>query len=382
MVETVNTLSRRSFAQLLGAGVASAVLSPAAAAAAVNPALRQDKEQPLPDRVIRLSSNENPRGPSPAALDAMRAAFGLAWRYPDEHGEALAKDIAGLHGVDPKQVVLGDGSSEILKLCAAAYTGPDRGLVIAEPTFEALAHYAGASRAETRRVPLTSDYRHDLPGMLAAGPQAGLFYLCNPNNPTATVTPAAEVKAFLAKLPAGAMALVDEAYHHFAEGGGYESVIPLVATTPGLVVARTFSKIYGMAGLRCGYAVASPEAAERLRAEQSWDSLNIMAIAAARASLKDTAHVERGRRENSEVKAELCARLDSMGYRTIPSFANFLMIDLRRPVKPVIEALRQRRVEVGRVFPAMPRFLRVTLGTGDQMHGFLAAFAQVMAAPV
>ena len=216
--------------------------------------------RPRQSGVVRLSSNENPYGPSQAALEAMRKAFGLAWRYPDEAADALVADLAKLHGVPADHILLGDGSSEILKLCADAFTGPGRAAVVAEPTFEAVARYAQEGGAEVVRVPLASGHRHDLDKMLPAG--AGLIYVCNPNNPTASLTPAADLRAFLDRAPAGTAVLVDEAYAHYAEGRDWESMLPRIADHPGLIVARTFSKIYGMAGLRCGYAVAQPATIE------------------------------------------------------------------------------------------------------------------------
>jgi histidinol-phosphate aminotransferase len=368
-------LSRRRFTQLLGLGTAVTALRPALAAA---PALRP-AAAPVVSSVIRLSSNENPYGPSPAAFEAMRAAFDIAWRYPDEGVDALAADVAGHHHIAAASVLLGDGSSEILKVCAAAFTGPGRPAITAEPTFEALARYARSGGAEVVQVPLTPEHRHDLPAMLAAAGSNGLIYVCNPNNPTATITPKDRVRAFVAALPPGVTALVDEAYFHYAEDPDYESVIPLVAEHPNLVVTRTFSKIYGMAGLRCGYAVARPETIEKMRAQQAWDSLNAMALAAARAGLADPGYVAESRRRTLRAKAWVISELQRMGYRVLPSATNFLMTDLRRPVSPVIEALRQRNVEVGRLFPALPTHLRVTIGTMDQMKSFAGALAQILA---
>jgi histidinol-phosphate aminotransferase len=306
----------------------------------------------------------------------MRKAFGLAWRYPDEAADALVADLAKLHGVTDDQILLGAGSSEILKLCASAYTGPGRPAVMADPTFEALARYAKASGAEVVKVPLATGHRHDLDKMLPAG--AGLVYVCNPNNPTASLTPAADLRAFLDRVPAGTGVLVDEAYAHYAEGHDWESMLPRLKDHPGLIVARTFSKIYGMAGLRCGYAVAQPAIIERLRAHQAFDSINIMALAAARASVADAGHVETGRRRNRETRAYVQSGLETMGYPAIPSETNFLMADLRKDVGPVIAALKQHGVEVGRRFLAMPTHLRVTVGTRPQMETFLGALKAVV----
>jgi histidinol-phosphate aminotransferase len=214
--------------------------------------------------------------------------------------------------------------------------------------------------------------------MLASAGGAGLVYICNPNNPTASITSKAEMSDFLAKLSATTIVLVDEAYHHYVESKDYESVVPLVKQYPNLIVARTFSKIYGMAGLRCGYCVTQHENISRLRTHQIFDSVNIMAVVAARASLKDTEHIARGRNLNSEVKKSVCAELNTLGYRYIPSHTNFMMIDLRREVRPILDAFRSRGVEVGRLFPALPKFMRVTIGTGADMKQFLSAFREVI----
>ena len=228
------------------------------------------------------------------------------------------------------------------------------------------------------KIDLASDYSHDLKKMLAAANGAGLVYICNPNNPTASITPAKDISDFLAKLSPATIVLIDEAYHHYVESNDYESLIPLVKQYPNLIVARTFSKIYGMAGLRCGYCVTQRANIERLRTHQTWDSVNIMALVAALASLKDADHVERFRKTNSEVKKNVCADLDALGYHYIPSHANFMMIDLRRDVRPVIAALRSRGVEVGRLFPALPNHMRVTIGTAPEMKAFMSTFREVM----
>jgi histidinol-phosphate aminotransferase len=373
MQTTAKSLSRRGFVQILGAGTAAAVLCPdlTVLAGSTKPATS------AANAVVRLSSNENPYGPSPAAFDAMREAFGLAWRYPDEQVDALVADLAKLHGVGSDHILPGDGSSEILKIAAAAFTGPGKPAVMADPTFEALARYASKGGAPIVRVPLTADYRHDVPGLLKAS-GGGLIYVCNPNNPTATLTPKAQVRELIAQA-SGSTVLVDEAYFHYADSPDYETVIPLVHDHPNLIVARTFSKIHGMAGLRLGYAVAHPDTIARLRDQQAWDSLNILVVVAARASLQDAGHLERSRRLNRETRAWLRSSLEGKGYRLLSSETNFVMIDLKQDVGPVIAGLRGRGVEVGRRFQALPQFLRVTIGTRPQMEAFLAAFQKVMA---
>jgi histidinol-phosphate aminotransferase len=228
------------------------------------------------------------------------------------------------------------------------------------------------------KVPLTAIFSHDLPKMSAAA-KDGLIYICNPNNPTASITPKNELRDFITKTPRQTTILVDEAYFHYADGPDYESVIPMVKDHPNLIVARTFSKIYGMAGLRCGYCVAQNETIERMHPHQMWDSVNCMALAAAMASLNDPDQVVNGCRLNSEAKAFVTGELDALGYKQIPSQANFIMIDVKRPVVPLIQALKERNVQVGRLFPPLPNHMRVTIGKKTEMESFLSAFRQVTA---
>lgn len=398
-----SSFSRRRFAQLIGASAAYAVTRSSSLASSLSargsaPALHFSTATGL----VRLSSNENPYGPSPLAIKAMTDAFSLAWRYPDEHTDLLIETLAKINGANRDQILLGDGSGEILKLCAAAFTGPissgargpqplarptrggaltfvpGRGkMIVADPTFEAILNHARVSSAEIVKVPLTKNFSHDLTKMRAAASE-GLIYVCNPNNPTASITPKNEMREFIARVPRQTMILVDEAYFHYADSPDYESVIPMINDRPNLIVARTFSKIYGMAGLRCGYCVAQHETIQRLRPHQTWDSVNIMALAAAIASLNDDDQVTNGRRLNNETRKSLTGELNAMGYQHIPSQANFLMIDVKRPVRPLIDALNQRGVQVGRAFPTLPNHMRVTIGKQSEMEAFLSAFRQAM----
>jgi histidinol-phosphate aminotransferase len=367
-----NTISRRHFAHLIGAG---------AAVAFVRPQLSLGKEtSPITAKstVVRLSANENPYGPSSKALKAMTDSFGLACRYPDEHADSLVEALAKFNGVGSDQILLGDGSGEILKLCADTFTGPQLGkLVAADPTFEAILNHAKINGADVEKVPLTSTFAHDLPRMAGAA-KAGLIYVCNPNNPTASITPRNELRDFIANISPETTVLVDEAYFHFADTPDYETVIPLVNDHPNLIVARTFSKIYGMAGLRCGYGLAQKATIEKLRQHQPWDSVNCMALAAAVASVGDAAHVKEGQRLILEAKKFVAAELEKLGHPVIPSQANFIMFDCQRPVVPLIQSLKERKIEVGRLFPALPNHMRLTIGKKSEMDAFLAAFRQVM----
>ena len=401
MPQQARAMDRRRFAQLFGAGAAYLATRPQLGLA--NPATSLAKSAVSPTRIVRLSSNENPYGPSPMAVRAMTEAFSIAWRYPDEHADTLIDTLAQLNGVKRDHILLGDGSGEILKLCAAAFTGPmsnDRSreiklarptrgkaglsfksgrgnLIVADPTFEAILNHAAVNSAEVVKVPLDASFAHDLPKMLAATNE-GLVYICNPNNPTASITPKNDLREFIAKCSRETMILVDEAYYHYADSPDYESVIPQVEQHPNLIVARTFSKIYGMAGLRCGYCIARPEVIERLRPHQTWDSVNIMALVGAIASLKDGSQVTNGWRMNAETKAYVSDRLEKLSYKHIPSQANFMMIDMKRPVQPLISGLRERGVQVGRLFPTLPNHLRVTIGKRYEMETFLSNLSALL----
>lgn len=398
----INLMNRRRFARLVGAGTAFIAARPALGLSAPLPETISMLSS-LPSGPVRLSSNENPYGPSPLALKAMTDAFNLVWRYPDEHADTLIEMLAKLNGVAREQIMLGDGSGEILKVCASAFTGPmatdnraidlakptrgpalqfvpGRGkLIAADPTFEAILNHARVNRADVIKIPLTKTYAHDLSKMLAVA-REGLIYICNPNNPTASITPKNELRDFIRKTPRKTMILVDEAYHHYADSPDYESVIPMVKDHPNLIVARTFSKVYAMAGLRCGYCIAHADTMRRMRPHQTWDSVNIMALAAAIASLNDPDQVPNGRRLNMETKQSVISEVKKLGYQQIPSQANFMMIDVKRPVRPLIEALNKRGVQVGRFFPALPTHMRVTIGTQSDMETFLNAFREVVRA--
>ncbi|MBA3273395.1 MAG: aminotransferase class I/II-fold pyridoxal phosphate-dependent enzyme [Chthoniobacterales bacterium] len=370
-----NNLSRRRFAQLLGAG---------AAAALTRPSLTLAREAPKGEavsRLVRLSSNENPYGPSAKALKAVTDAFDLACRYPDDNADVLIDALARHNRVEANQILLGAGSGEILKICATAFTGPSTDgragtAVVADPTFEPIANIARERGAELVKVPLTSNYAHDLEKMLDAL-KGGLVYICNPNNPTASITPKAQLGEFIMKAPQDTMVLVDEAYHHYVESADYESVIPLIADHPNLLVARTFSKIYGMAGLRCGYCIGQADVIARLRPLQLNDGVNITALVAATTSLADAEQVANGKRMNKQARGFTVSELERMGYQSIPSEANFIMFDLKQPVVPFIEEMKQRDVHVGRLFPTLPNHMRVTIGKKREMERFVSAFREV-----
>jgi histidinol-phosphate aminotransferase len=368
-------LTRRQFASTLGAGIGAALVeaplgarrAEAAPAAAAAPA----------DAVL-LNSNENPYGPAATALDAMTKAESVAARYPDAAEERLTRTIAELHGVPPEQVVLGCGSGEVLQMADMAFLGPGKKVVVAEPTFEAVLGYARVTKAEPVKVPLTADYRHDLARMAAAcDAGTGLVYVCNPNNPTGTIVTKDEMTLFLERVPRTVAVVVDEAYHHFVDDPKYASAFEWLPRTPNVVVVRTFSKVYGMAGMRLGYAVASREYADALRAHAAWSNANAAVLAAAQTSLAESDHVPRQRSINRDTRDWLCRELERDGRRYIPSHANFVMIDVGGDVKPLIDAFAARRILVGRKFPSLPNWLRVSMGTRKEMEAFVDALRAI-----
>jgi histidinol-phosphate aminotransferase len=366
-------ISRRGFASRLSC-VVGAALAPRAALA------RSSGGADAP-AVVDLSSNENPYGPSPQALAAMTASQPMACRYPDAVERSVAEAIARHHATSADRVVLGCGSSEVLKLCDAAFLGPGRTVVAAEPTFEAVLYYAKVTRAEAVQVPLDAGFRHDLAAMArACDARTGLVYVCNPNNPTGTIVHGDALASFLERVPQSAVVVVDEAYHHFVEDPGYRSAASMLDRFPNLIVARTFSKIYGMAGMRLGYGLASAANAQALRAQASWSTVNVAVLEAALACLADPEHAARQRELLNGSRRALCQALDRQGRRYIPSEANFVMIEVGGDVKPLIEAFRERGIRVGRRFAAMPGYLRVTIGRPEEVQAFLEALGELMPA--
>jgi histidinol-phosphate aminotransferase len=331
---------------------------------------------------IRLDSNENPNGPSAAALDAIHGAFGEANRYPGAPTATLTSTVARARGVAAANVMLGCGSSEVLHMATRAFTSPTRPVVVASPTFEEPGRVAKTTGAAVRAVPVTGALKLDLAAMEVAARGAGLVYLCNPNNPTATVHGAAAVNDFVRAVNRASpetVVLVDEAYHEFVEDPSYATAIPLAMENSRVLVARTFSKIYGMAGLRAGYAIARAETIDALAPYRLPSSVNQLAIAGALASIGDAAHVAREQQRNHDAKVFTHRFFETAGYRVIPSDANFLMVDIRRDSKQFQSACAKRGVLIGRPFPPLTSYARISIGTGDEMRRAAEIFKQVLA---
>lgn len=362
--------SRRVFLRSLGASAAvglTPIKSLAAAAISFEPGRTEDPKGP-----ILLNSNENAYGPLPKSVSALQSALGQANRYPFAFYGELAEEIAGLHRVQPKQIVLGCGSSEILRMAAMALLGSGKQLVQATPTYEAMEHYARVAGASVVSLPLTHEYGHDVAAMLAATKDAeSLIYVCNPNNPTASLTPRKDLEDFISRLPASAHVLIDEAYHHFAASSQqYKSFIDDPVSNDRVIVSRTFSKIYGLAGLRLGYAVASPAVAENLRRYATVININALVSAAALAAMGDTAALAAAAKRNADDRQEFFNQAMARMLKPIDSQANFVMMNAHRPAEEVIEHFRKNNILIGRKFPALNTHVRVSLGKPQEMNHF------------
>jgi histidinol-phosphate aminotransferase len=360
----------------MGLGTAAATAVPWPLAGVSSAAVFEPTRPSNADGFIRLNSNENVYGPSRKTLEAIRAAVSTANRYPYMHYDELTARIASFHRVKPEQVLLGCGSTEILRMAAQAFLGGGKKLVQASPTFEAAYYYAQSTGAEVESVPLTAEFAHDLDGMLAhASGSTALVYICNPNNPTASITPRKHLEDFLGKLSPAAYVLIDEAYHHYAgESSRYVSFLDHPINDQRLIVARTFSKVYGLAGLRLGYGIASPATAGRMRAFATLDNVNGMVVRAAIAALDDQQAVREFVKRNADERQEFFNQAMARMLKPIDSHANFVMMNTHHPVAEVIEHFQQNNILIGRRFPAMDTYMRVSLGTPDEMQAFWRAW--------
>jgi histidinol-phosphate aminotransferase len=322
-----------------------------------------------PDDAIRLSSNENPYGMCGAARALWADAIEDANRYPFRWESQLLAALAEHHATSESHLVPGAGSTEILRMCAQAWLSPERGLVEANPTFETLGFYARSAGVPVRSIALDAEGRHDLDAMAAAiDDTTAVVYVCNPGNPSSTLVPQAELDSFLDAVPEHVIVLVDEAYHDFVDDDAYRTQIPRALASDNIIVIRTFSKVFGMAGMRVGYGIASSERIRELQAPRTEMSVSVPAAICATASIRDAAYPPAQKKLNAEARRVLTDGLDAMGIPYWASQANFVMAHLGRPMMPVNRAMAARGVQVGRLFPALPEGLRISIGTSDDMH--------------
>ncbi|CAN5536022.1 pyridoxal phosphate-dependent aminotransferase [soil metagenome] len=335
----------------------------------------QGPSVPPPGSVL-INANENPLGPSKAACDAIARVAPLGGRY-DLNGETemLAMTFAAQNGLKVENVAVYAGSSEPLHYSVLAFTSPTRSFVTADPSYEAGMYAAMTSKAKIVKVPLAADYGHDVKAMVAADPTAGVIYICNPNNPTGTTTTKQDIAWALDHKPAGSILLVDEAYIHLSDA---QDTLDLVAAGKDLIVLRTFSKIYGMAGIRCGFAVARPDLLAKL-APFGQNAMPITGSAAARASLEDTALVATRKTIIGDTRRDTLAWLKANNFKVIGApETNCFMIDTGRDGKGVIAAMKAQHVYIGRTWPIWPNAVRISVGTPTEMAAFKTAFKTVM----
>jgi histidinol-phosphate aminotransferase len=366
------SFSRRSL--LIGFGASSVVGSARSLASSSIRAVVAPKD--VSHNPLLLDRNENPYGPSERALAAVRDAVPFSSRYPRDEYDLLVAKIAAQHAVKPDQVVVGCGSSEILRLAASIFLTRGKKLVQASPTCPALGDFASSAGVEVIPVPLTIRFEHDLDTMLVrAGSSAGLIYICNPNNPTGSLTPRKDIEAFISKLRANTPVLIDEAYHHYVSpNGSYASFLDQPMDDPRVMVVRTFSKVYGLAGMRVGYIVAAPDTARRFSTGRLKFGVSVVSLKAAAAALDDAEYVRLGIQRNADDRQDFMNQLNIRMLRGLNSHTNFVMMNPLRPSIQVIEHLKKNNILIGPIFPSMDKFIRISFGTPATMEEFWKAW--------
>jgi histidinol-phosphate aminotransferase len=365
--------SRRDFSRAISGSLALAFTPPPWCAP-----LDAKSWEPPAGAPIRLNYNESPYGPSPMALKALGVSGLIAARYPEDSRDQMMAALADFHRVRPENILLGCGSTEILRAADMAFLQPGQNIVAAEPTFEAVLSYAGVAHAKAVKLPLTSDHRHDLPRMAAAcTSKTGVVYVCNPNNPTGTIVRRRELEEFISRISPTTLLLVDEAYFHFVKDPAYASVADWFPQHPNVLAVRTFSKVYGLAGMRLGYAVGAKETIAALRTQLIEDNVNAAVIPAALTALGDSSYVTTCCDRLNSTRHWLAEQLARSGRSYIPSEANFLMIDVGKDVKSLIPQFAARGIMVGRRFATLNNFLRVSIGTQQEMGSFWTVFNEI-----
>jgi len=330
---------------------------------------------PIPPDAVKIDANENPLGPSEEAAKAIHGVVAKGGRYLYEETNTMRDTLAEQEGLKSSYVRPFAGSSAPLHQAVLAFTGPDKPFVTCDPGYEAGENAARFIGAKVIRVPLTKTYAHDVKAMAQASPNAGLIYICNPNNPTGTITPKSEIEWLVANKPKGSVVMIDEAYIHIA---GEPFCSDLVAADRDVVILRTFSKIYGMAGIRAGAALARPDLLEKV-SNYSAGALPITAMVAATTSLKSKTLVPERRKIIGDIRNDVFAWMDKHNFQYVPSVSNKFMVDVHRPGNEIKDAMVKEKVYIGRVWPSWPTHVRVTIGTRDEMEKFKAAFLKVMA---
>ena len=327
---------------------------------------------------IKLASNENPLGPSPRAVAALRAAADRVHFYPESGGPELVAKLARKLGIDRSMIALGNGSNELIELLARSFAGPDDEIVMSADAFVVYKLVARAIRARAVAVSARNGH-HDLAAMAAAvGPRTRLVFLANPNNPTGTIFRRADWERFIGRIPPEITVVVDQAYCEYVDDESYPSLLGELAERPALVLLRTFSKIYGLAGLRIGYALGDPDVISVLARLRQPFNVNSLAQVAATAALDDDEHVQRSRKVNSETRRALASGLDALGLPYLPSQANFVLVEVGDGAAVTAAMLRQGVIVRPMDAYGMPTKIRITCGTADQNDRALAALAEAV----
>lgn len=368
-------VSRRSFLHLTAAASTAAAFHMMTEPMLAAVARARHPRGPHPEDAVVIDENENPLGPCQGARDAMAAILARGGRYSDYLTDNLVETYAQIEGLASESIRVFAGSTPALHYGVRAFTSPQKSYVTADPGYEAGMMAAAQSGARVVKVPLTKTYAHDVRAMAAAAPDAGLFYVATPNNPTGTLTSHADLEYLLGNKPKDSVVMVDEAYIHFCEA---PSTFDLVKAGKDIIVLRTFSKIYGMAGLRCGLAIARPDLLDKINGYGGWNFMPVTAMVAASASLKDTQLVPERRRINAVNRRQTFEWLDRNGYSYISSESNCFLLDTQRPGKEVIDAMAKQNVFIGRIWPVLPTHVRITVGTQAEMERFQQAFQNVM----
>jgi histidinol-phosphate aminotransferase len=337
----------------------------------------------LPPDTVIISSNENPLGPAQSSLSAIATTAAMGGRYHQEQSMQTVTAFNEIYGLKRGYSALFPGSGGPLDLALMSNIGPDKPLVYADPSYEQGPRAADVMKAPKFPTKLTAEYKHDVKAMLAAHPSPGAYYIVNPNNPTGTMTPKEDIVWLLKNKPKGSVVIVDEAYFHFSTD---DSCLDLVAADQDIIVMRTFSKIYGMAGLRAGFAAARPDLLAKFSTvaapARSLASISITSAAAAKAGLQDKDLIPARRKINGDVRSETLEFLTKKGYTIVPgSQANFFMVDVKRPGREFTTAMLKEKVAIGRTWAALPTYVRVTVGTKDEMAKFQTAFVKCMDLP-
>lgn len=377
-------LSRRSFVGALGVGAAGTLAIPSwiHARGLEGAGGNAEVANALRDGVIRLHSNENPNGPVPAAIRAIHAAMHESAFYPASVERRVSEALSKAHGIPEERIMLGSGSGEILRVAVQAFCSPAKHLVTAIPTFETPAQFARQLGVPVREIPLDAQLRLDTERMLREVRGAGLVFLCNPNNPTGHVLPKSTVDEFLrATLAADpeVVILVDEAYHEFVDDPAYASALPITATEPRVFVSRTFSKIYGLAGLRVGYAFGAPATLDRMHQWRLPNGISTLGQVAAIAALADSAQMRREQEMNRDARRFTAKWFTDAGYTVVPSQTNFVLVDVRREARAFAQACARLQIAVGRTFPPLTNHSRISIGTMAEMERAVDVFRRVLA---